>query len=67
MKEMKQEMKQEVKTDSVSVPKELWSIIMTWPAIISRARTSSSNLLVTMKEMQDLEQALPMIEKMKNG
>ena len=67
MKEMKQEMKQEVKPDSVIVPKELWDIMMTWPAIISRARTSSSNLLVTMKEMQDLSAALPMIEKMQNG
>jgi hypothetical protein len=61
------EMKQEVKPDVVVVPKELWDIMMTWPAIISRARTSSSNLLVTMKEMQDLSAALPMIEKMQNG
>lgn len=61
------EMKQEVKPDVVVVPKELWDIMMTWPAIISRARTSSSNLLVTMREMQDLSAALPMIEKMQNG
>lgn len=61
------EMKQEVKQNSVVVPKELWDIMLTWPAIISRARTSSSNLLVTMKEMQDLSAALPMIEKMQNG
>jgi hypothetical protein len=61
------EMKQDVKPDVVAVPKELWDIMMTWPAIISRARTSSSNLLVTMKEMQDLSAALPMIEKMQNG
>ncbi len=61
------EMKQEARQNSVVVPKELWDIMMTWPAIISRARTSSSNLLVTMKEMQDLSTALPMIEKMQNG
>ena len=60
-------MKLEEEKNVVKVPKELWDIMMTWPAIISRARTSSSNLLVTMKEMQDLSAALPMIEKMRNG
>lgn len=55
------------KQDVVEVPAELWAIIETWPAIISRCRTASSNLIVSMKEMQDLETALPLLLKMKEG
>jgi hypothetical protein len=55
------------KQDVVEVPAELWAIMETWPAIISRCRTASSNLIVSMKEMQDLEAALPLLLKMKEG
>lgn len=52
------------KIDVVEVPAELWQIVKTWPAIITRARTASSNLLVTLKEMSELTTALDLLSKM---
>lgn len=44
-------------TDTVAVPRELWDIMKTWPDAMNRCKVSSSGLLFTLKEMEDLLKA----------
>ncbi len=46
----------------VAVPRELWDILATWPAILTRARTASAGMLLTLKEMEDIDRGRRMME-----
>jgi hypothetical protein len=48
----------------VMVPAELWAIVGTWPAILTRARTASAGMLLTLKEMQDIDRGQRLMEAM---
>lgn len=46
----------------VSVPRDLWEIVSTWPAILTRARTASAGMLLTLKEMEDIDRGRRLME-----
>lgn len=41
----------------VVVPRPLWDVIVTWPAVLGRARTATGGMIMTLREMSDLDEA----------